>query len=157
MFFTSLVDYYSERGDLREVERLATRQLAVDTATQSALLARSIARLGLEDFDGCISDGEKLLRRDSTQLEITYYIGAAYLAKAHQAAPSISASGTEYRKAKTLQKEFYRKAETAFESYRKEYPERRDRWAPMLYKVYLALNEGKKFAEIERILQEERK
>ena len=44
-------------------------------------------------------------------------------------------------------------AETHLEIYRKARPESAARWAPLLYKVYLNLNRGTKFAEIERILR----
>lgn len=151
-FFIWLADYYAEKGDYREVVNLAERQLSIDPETPSARLASAIARLSLKDFDGCIADGEELLRRDSTRTEVAYYVGAAYFAKAAEAAPTVT-KGAAYKKAKAVQNDYCRRAAEALEIYRAAAPERQDRWAPMLYKIYLALNEGKKFGEIERLLQ----
>ena len=41
----------------------------------------------------------------------------------------------------------------SIEEYRRRMPDDKARWAPLLYQLYLWLNEGKKFEEVERLLQ----
>ena len=58
-----------------------------------------------------------------------------------------------YRKALAEQQRLYLLAEPELETYRRMAPQAKQQWAPLLYKVYLALNRGKKFAEIEALMQ----
>lgn len=53
-------------------------------------------------------------------------------------------------KQKTL--DLYRKARPCMEKVRKLQPEMMDRWAPALYRIYLNLNLGEEFVEIDRLL-----
>jgi hypothetical protein len=39
------------------------------------------------------------------------------------------------------------------EQYRKLMPQEKDKWAPVLYRIYLNLNMGKQFDEIDRLLK----
>ena len=40
------------------------------------------------------------------------------------------------------------------EHYRQLMPAEKDKWAPVLYRIYLNLNMGKQFDEIDRILKQ---
>ena len=75
------------------------------------------------------------------------------MGKATQVQLPANALSKAYTQALKQQQAYYREAETSLEAYRTLAPNLQKRWAPLLYKVYLALNEGKKFAEIEKILQ----
>ena len=86
-------------------------------------------------------------------MEAHYYIGASFVGKATQVQLPANALSKAYTQALKQQQAYYREAETSLETYRTLAPNLQKRWAPLLYKVYLALNEGKKFAEIEKILQ----
>ena len=89
---------------------------------------------------------------DSTNVDDNYYIGASYVSKALQVVLPDNPSKESYRQARAQQKAYYIKAEPFLERYRALAPQSKNRWAPLLYKVYLALNKGKKFAEIEKLL-----
>ena len=41
------------------------------------------------------------------------------------------------------------------EKYMKLRPEDKNRWAPLLYRIYLSLNMGKKFSEIDALLSKQ--
>ena len=43
------------------------------------------------------------------------------------------------------------------ETFRKMAPEEEDKWAAPLYRIYLNLNKGKEFEEIDRLLQKNKK
>lgn len=153
LFFTRLADLYASRRDFTSVLHIAQTQLERDSADVSALAGRCMAQLNLVRLDDCITTGQLLLQADSTNTEAHYYIGAAYVGKAAQVELPLGVSTNKYRKALQQQQSLYRQAETYLEAYRKLAPQAQKRWAPLLYKVYLALNEGDKFAEIEKMLQ----
>lgn len=152
MFFTRLVDFYSDSNRYTDVLRVAGIQLERDTADLSARLASCIAYLNLKRFDECIKAGESLLKADSANIEANYYIGASFVAKALQVQLPENAFTDIYRKKFNERTDYYRKAEPYLERYREQTPGLKTRWAPLLYKVYLALNRGSKFAEIEKLL-----
>jgi hypothetical protein len=47
----------------------------------------------------------------------------------------------------------YQKARTYMERYRMMMPEEKQKWGPALYRIYLNLNMGKQFDEIDRLLK----
>ena len=51
-------------------------------------------------------------------------------------------------------KDLYSKSLTYMEKYRAMRPEDKDKWAAALYNIYLKLNMGKKFEEIDSILRQ---
>ena len=59
----------------------------------------------------------------------------------------------EPRKNRARLVKLYRDARPYMEAYRKLAPDDKKRWAPALYRVYLNLNMGKQFDEIDRVLK----
>lgn len=151
-FFIRLADFYRTNRLNKEVLQIASVQLAKDSLDKAALLAQCLAHFDLLSFDSCVIDGQKLLAVDSTSIDAHYYIGASYVYKAEQVQMPDKLLSASYRKALAKRQSYYKQAETALETYRQLAPDMQKRWAPLLYKVYLALNRGKKFAEIEKIL-----
>ena len=47
---------------------------------------------------------------------------------------------------------FYKSALPYMERYRKMMPAQKDKWAPVLYNIYLNLNMGKQFDEMDKLL-----
>lgn len=151
-FFTQLADFYSARGDYARMLNIADRLTKLDSLNVSALAARSIALLNLGRYGDCIVAASRVLAADSTRYEANYYAGASYVAKASAVVLPDNALSAGYKKAHADQLALYRQARTYLELYREQMPQQTKRWAPLLYKVYLALNEGKKFAEIEALI-----
>lgn len=154
VFFIRLADYYTARADYASVLRLTGEQLRRDTAHVAALAAQAMAQLNTLQLDSCISTGERLLQADSTAVEANYYIGASYVGKAVMVKLPDNALSRNYKQAQKQQAAFYKQAMPYLEKYREQAPTQSKQWAPLLYKVYLALNEGKKFAEIEKIVSQ---
>jgi hypothetical protein len=59
-------------------------------------------------------------------------------------------SPTEDKKKYT---DYYQRARTYMEYYRLLMPKEEEKWAPVLYRIYLNLNLGKQFDEIDRLLK----
>lgn len=152
-FFTRLVDYYALRGNYPEVLALVGKQLERNPMDASARLAECMANLNLENFDACIETGKLLLQADTSLVDVNYYVGAAYVAKALLVTMPDNALSKTYQKASLQRKSYLKDAEPYLEFYRKLAPKDTHRWAPLLYKVYLGLNRGDKFAEIEAVLK----
>ena len=63
------------------------------------------------------------------------------------------AESPEAQKDKKLQRTYYQKARTYMEYYRLLMPDEKKKWAPALYRIYLNLNLGRQFDEIDSILK----
>jgi tetratricopeptide (TPR) repeat protein len=73
-----------------------------------------------------------------------YLAGTAYVNKALRLHPL-----REKKQVKNL----YQKARPYMERYRELAPDQKQKWAPVLYRVYLNLNMGRQFDEIDRLLK----
>lgn len=153
-YFIRLVDHYRTGGRNSEVVELSTRQLKRDTTSCAPYMARCIAHFDLKDYDACIADAQSVLRCDTTKADAYYYVGASYVEKAEAVQLPEKVLSASYRKAQKERRALYLQAEKWLEDYRRVAPDAEKQWAPLLYKVYLALNRGKKFAEIEKLCKE---
>lgn len=151
-FFTRLADYHTSRGDDQAVLFISEKQLKRDSADTPALVALCMAQLNMQRYNDCINSASRLLRADTTAIDANYFLGASYTAMANAVQLPENAFSVKYKKAKKEQASLYRQAMPYLELYRTQAPGQAKRWAPLLYKVYLALNEGKKFSEIEKLV-----
>ena len=60
---------------------------------------------------------------------------------------------TKREEAKKQLHQYYVQARTPFERLRELQPDRKDIWATPLYRIYLNLNMGKEFDEMEKVLK----
>lgn len=152
-FFNRLADYYNHSQQYNQTLHLAQQQLTLDSTYTSAYMARCVAYYNLEQYDSCIVNAQHALTCDSTFAEAHYYIGAAYINMITRIEMPDNLGTRAYRKALADQQHLYLLAEPELEAYRRMAPQAQQQWVPLLYKVYLALNRGKKFAEIEALMQ----
>ncbi len=151
-FFTQLADYYNTKRQYDETLRLAARQLQVDSLSAMAHYARCVACYELQRYDSCAASAADVMRLDSANAQAYYYSGASHVAQAEAFVMPSKPASRAYKEAFEKRQQIYRLAETDLETYRTRCPEEQKLWAPLLYKVYLALNRGKKFAEIEALV-----
>lgn len=152
-FFTHLADFYNRNKQFQNTLHLSALQLQADTAYAAAYMAQCVAHYEMQQYDSCIVSAQRTLKCDSAYAEAHYYIGAAYINKVELISMPDHIGTRAYKKALAEQQELYKLAEPELETYQQMAPEAKKQWAPLLYKVYLALNRGKKFAEIEKIMQ----
>ena len=74
-----------------------------------------------------------------------YNIGSCYMNKALALSPL---------REKKQQRRFYQQARQYMERYRQLAPDERQKWGPALYRIYLNLNMGRQFDEIDRLLNQ---
>ena len=147
-FFPRLADDYNARGKSDSVLVIADQALQQYPDKSIFLLAKSLALLTLSRYDECIQVSEQLIKVDATLPEPHFNIATAYLNQALELEKK-----NEPRLYRSKLTELYTKARPYMEEYRKLVPSDQSRWAPALYRVYLNLNMGKQFDEIDRLMR----
>lgn len=147
-FFNSLVEYYSEKEQFDDALDLCEKALNSDVAVDKELFRSfSYAKSGLllkqQKWDECIPVCEQLILCDSTFAMPYHNIGVCYLNKAEVLT----------RKEKKEKRALLNMARKYLETYRDMAPKDKERWAPLLYRVYFNLNLGKHFRDMETKLK----
>lgn len=147
-FFPRLADYYTSRGQNDSVMAIANYGLSVNAKSPLFLLAKSIALLNTEQYDECIAVSHQLIQANDTMPEPYLHIATCYLNRALE----VEQQGEPRKHRKQLQ-QLYSEARPYLEKYRQLMPNDSQRWAPGLYRIYLNLNMGKQFEEIDRLMK----
>ena len=147
-FFPRLADYYNQHGESEKVLKLAEQGLMADSLNQLMLLAKSVAQLNMGDDEGCIATSERLIALNDTLSEAYFNLATVKLNKALALERE-----NEPRKNRRKLTALYTEARPYMEAFRKLAPSDKQRWAPALYRIYLHLNMGKQFEEIDRVMR----
>ena len=147
-FFPRLADYYTSQGKYDNVLELTAQGLKINPRNQLFLLAQSVAQLNAGYYDDCLHTSEQLIAVNDTMPEAYFNVATTYLNRA-----LALENENEPRKNRVQLIQLYRAARPYMEAYRKLAPNEPKRWAPALYRVYLNLNMGKQFDEIDRVLR----
>ena len=142
-FFPRLIDVYTSHGQYERALAVADSALAVNDSSQLFLFAKSSALLRLKRYRECIDYSTRLIATNDSLPEPYFNAATAYLALAE---------GMNPRKDKRLVKSAYQNARFFMERYRELMPAEQQKWAPALYRIYLNLNLGKQFDEIDHLL-----
>ena len=113
-----------------------------------ATLRQGFAELTLERYDECIDTSERLIALNDTMPEAYLNIATVRLNQALDVEEE-----REPRKNHRRLQKLYQQARPYMEAYRQLAPKEERRWAPGLYRIYLNLNMGKQFDEIDRIMR----
>lgn len=151
-FFTRLADLYAANGRFEYVVLMADSLLRTDSTNLFYLEAKCVSHLNLQQYPECVEAAKRSLAVDSTLTDTYYYAGLAYTNMAGDVPLPPNINSRAYRTARENQRRLYALARPYVERFRTLKPEAKDRWAPLLYRIYFNLNEGKLFDEIERIM-----
>ena len=146
-FFPRLMDYYTSIGRADSAMVTVDRMLQADSLNQLSLFAKSTLLLNKGDNDGCIDITRRLLALNDSMPDAYCNMGLAYFNKAVAA----DASGKPSRKLRRQVRELYSQSLPYMERFRQLAPEQKSKWVPVLYTIYLNLNMGQQFGEIDRI------
>lgn len=149
-FFPHLALYYSSRGMHDKVLEISQRVLDLNPDNLAALLARSSALLHKEKYDECIKLCDKALSIDSTQAVAYLNAGLAYY---NQSVP-LSAKKRQTKADKAKMMNLYKRALPYLAKYRQMQPDDKEMWVSPLYNIYLNLNMGDEFEEIDKIINQ---
>lgn len=140
-FFTRLADYYNEElHDYSKALSLADKALEKKGESTLFLFAKSTALLNLGKYNECIEVSKKVIEQDDTLKDAYLNVGLSYF---NLALISESKIGSL---------DHYEHSMKYMEKYRELAPNDIDRWGSVLYNIYLNLNLGDKFDEIDRLM-----
>lgn len=147
-FYPHLIEYYSGRSEWERALELTNRAIREDSTQVMYHLAKSSILLNEGDYDRSFAISDSILQTNDSIPEANLYAG---LAKFNQGVTLDKRNkSTNYRK--TILN-YYRDALPYLEKYRAMQPERKDTWALPLYTIYLNLNMGKQFDEIDKLIR----
>lgn len=144
-FFPRLMDAYISLGQHEKALALADSALTVNPSSELFLFAKSTTLLRMERYAESIKYSERLIELNPNLAEPYFNAGTAYVNIAER---------QNDKRDKKLMRQAYQKACPFMEHYRKLMPKEKAKWAPVLYRIYLNLNMGKQFDEIDRLLKE---
>lgn len=146
-FFSNIVDFYTKHEQLDSALSVANAGIAINSRNLLFLYAKSSILLSMGRNDECITVSDSLIALCDTLPDPYYNAATAYLNKALEMENSPSV-----RKYKNEIQATYKQARPYMEQYRKLMPEEKNKWAPALYRIYLNLNMGKQFEEIDKLM-----
>ena len=146
-FFPRLMDYYTAHGDNEAALDVVDRALEADGSSTLYLFAKSTVLFNMGRYDECIALSDSLISMNDSLPDPYYNAGTAYLNKALKLHP--------LRQKKQL-RQVYQKARPYMERYRQLAPDQQRKWGPVLYRIYLNLNMGRQFDEIDQLLKTQR-
>ena len=147
-FFPRLIDYYNTSNQTERAMTIVNDALQTNDSSELFLFAKSNLLLNQGDYDECIAICDTLIARNDTLADAYYNAGVAYVNKAF-----LLEKGKVDVKQRREIRQLYQKALPYMERYRALAPLEKDNWAAALYNIYLKLNMGKQFEEIDQMLR----
>lgn len=153
-FFVQLADWYQSQRNFEEERKLADMLIAATGGKAIHYYAKSKSFLSEDKYEECIACADSTIALQSDFADAYYNKGIAYLNMA-VISHEMSCKDTKdpqyaIDREKTL--DYYRQARPCMEMVRRLQPEKTERWASPLYRIYLNLNLGDEFTEIDRLL-----
>jgi len=143
-FFPRLMDYFTAHGENEKALKVVDRVLQENDSSLLYLYAKSTVLFNMGRYDESIALSDTLISRNDSMPDPYYNAGTAYLNKAVKLHPL---------REKKLLRQTYQKARPYMERYRQLAPEQKLKWGPALYRIYLNLNMGRQFDEIDQLLK----
>ena len=155
-FFVNLIDWYNSQRMTREACELADSLIQVVSAEKAIYwYTKCKMKLMENDYEACIQFADSTIKRDPAYVDAYYNKGISYLNMAVIKKDTACNDIKDKRFAedrKAIQ-ELYAQAMPCMEKVRELQPDMVDRWASPLYRIYLNLNKGKEFDEMDKILK----
>jgi tetratricopeptide (TPR) repeat protein len=152
-FFPRLVEYYADNGMWKDAMRVCEMAMNIDSTDVVYRFATSNVYLNTGKYRECIEICDKLIAENDSLTEAYFNAGLGYF---NQAIELDKANKVSNKRRQHIL-DFYKKALPYLQKYRELLPDRKDKWSLPLYTIYLNLNMGKEFDEIDKLIREERK
>ena len=148
-FFPRLIEYYTKNEQYDAALSLCDKALQVNDSSNLFKFTKSSVLLSLKRYKECIDLCDSVIAKDSTILGAYLNAGLSYFNQAVEADKALKQ--TDKQKKEIIQ--LYKKALPYLEKYRKMVPDEKSLWGLPLYTIYLNLNMGKEFDEIDKLLK----
>lgn len=149
-FFPRLVDYYASEGNLDSAMEIVDMALVVDSLNENYLFSKGTILLNQGKYKECIAICDPLIEKNDSLAEAYYNAGVSYFNLAVELDKQNQVSKKKHQAINNL----YKNAMPYLEKYRKLEPSAKDKWALPLYTIYLNLNKGAEFDEIDKLMKQ---
>ena len=149
-FFPRLVEYYAKIGAHQKALDVTERALKTDSTSLLFRFAKSTVLLNLGRYDECIDICKEVIKDNNSYADAYYNIGLAYFNQAIE----INKDSKVYRSNKDKIVTLYKNSKPYMEKFRELVPSAKAKWLAPLYTIYLNLNMGKEFDEIDKLRRE---
>lgn len=147
-FFPRLIDYYSHIGAYDEAMKSCDETLQTDSVNTLFRYAKSSLLLTMGRYKQSFAISKALIAENDTLADAYLNAGLALFDQAVELDKKTQSGSKKYNQILEL----YRKAMPYLEKYRAMAPDQKDKWALPLYTIYLNLNMGKQFDEIDKLI-----
>lgn len=151
-FFSHLMDYYSKEANWDKATLLTDKAIKADSANTMAWIAKSTILINSGDYENSFRVAQSILKKDSTIDEAWLNAG---LARYNQGV-NIEHDTNNFKQKRKQVLHYYKEALPYLEKYRSLCPNNVDKWAMPLYSIYLNLNMGKQFDEIDELMKKQK-
>lgn len=149
-FFPRLVDHYVDNAQLDSAMVVVDEALTVVPDSDLYLAAKSNLLLDQGKLKECIEVSQKVIGVNPEMPEPYYNVGICYFNQAVEQDKNSQNS----RQVKAQVEADYKKALPYLVKYRELEPKEQGKWAFPLYTIYLNLNMGKEFDEIDKVMRQ---
>ena len=149
-FFPRLVEYYVVRNQLDSAMTVVNEALTVVPDSDVYLAAKSNLLLEQGKLQECIEVSKKVIEVNQKLGDPYYNAGICYF----NLAVEQDKNSHNSRKVKEQVEANYKKAMPYLVKYREMEPKEQGKWAFPLYTIYLNLNMGKEFDEIDKVMKQ---
>lgn len=149
-FFPRLVEHYVVRNQLDSAMTVVNEALTVVPDSDVYLAAKSNLLLEQGKLQECIEVSKKVIEVNQKLGDPYYNAGICYF----NLAVEQDKNSHNSRKVKEQVEENYKKALPYLVKYREMEPKEQGKWAFPLYTIYLNLNMGKEFDEIDKVMKQ---
>lgn len=149
-FFPRLVEYYVVRNQLDSAMTVVNEALTVVPDSDVYLAAKSNLLLEQGKLQECIEVSKKVIEVNQKLGDPYYNAGICYF----NLAVEQDKNSHNSRKVKEQVEANYKKALPYLVKYREMEPKEQGKWAFPLYTIYLNLNMGKEFDEIDKVMKQ---
>lgn len=147
-FFPHLFDHYFHQGDLTAAEALCDSALQASPRDLVFRFAKSSVLLSQSRYTACIALSDSLIADNDSLADAYLNAGLSY----YYQGTAIENNTRTARTKRTQMINFYKQALPYLQRYRSLQPDALDQWGLPLYTIYLNLNMGKEFDEVDRLL-----
>lgn len=130
--------------------QVASQAVDNDSDDLEAKVVRSTALLNTSRYDDCIAFSNQLIALSDSLADPYYNSGMASYYRAIEIDKILKPTS----KQRQAMQNYYQQAMKHLERYRQLAPDQQDRWALPLYTIYLNLNMGKEFDEINQLIRQ---
>ncbi|MDO4195532.1 MAG: hypothetical protein Q4D33_05190 [Prevotellaceae bacterium] len=150
-FFPHLAIYYGKQGENEKVLETSDKVLFLDNTNVAAWVARSSAFYNMNRHDECVAASDRVIELGAEVPIVYANAGLSYYVQSIPYVEKVRPTREDKEKMRVI----YKRALPYLEKYREMRPDDVDVWGKPLYNIYLNLNMGDKFEEIDILLNKD--